>query len=131
MKKLLLYIGRWQLSTPILAIVIWLLVEAGVTNSWISASIANLIGALIFFWVDRLIFKNSWFEIWEVKKGFCDKCNQEHDLRRLTRTPEYDRTGIEIKPIFLCPSCSKQKTEELKARGLHVKGLENENNKGR
>ena len=53
-KKYLLYLGRWQISTPILAIVIYLCQDW--PTVWATV-LANLIGGLIFFWVDRLIFK--------------------------------------------------------------------------
>ena len=54
MKKYVLYLLRWQLSTPILAIcLIWL---AGLGELW-ATIVANLIGGLIFFWVDKWIFK--------------------------------------------------------------------------
>ena len=50
-RKFLLYLLRWQLSTPIL----WIAVKnLGVGIS--STVIANLIGGAIFFWVDRFIF---------------------------------------------------------------------------
>lgn len=50
-KKFLLYLFRWQLSTPIL----WLVVRnLGMGMS--STIIANLIGGAIFFWVDIFIF---------------------------------------------------------------------------
>ena len=50
------YLFRWQLSTPILAPVVgWCATVMG-WNFWIGAAIANLIGGLIFFWVDRFIF---------------------------------------------------------------------------
>lgn len=53
-KKYLLYLGRWQLSTPLLAIIlIWL----SDFNPTIATIISNLVGGLIFFWVDRWIFK--------------------------------------------------------------------------
>lgn len=53
-KKYLLYLLRWQLSTPILALcTFWL---AGLGNIW-AAIVANLIGGLLFFWVDKKIFK--------------------------------------------------------------------------
>jgi hypothetical protein len=45
-KRYAVYLIRWQLSTPILAPIMAML--PGV-NAWISASIANLIGGLIFF----------------------------------------------------------------------------------
>ncbi|MFH0810566.1 MAG: hypothetical protein V2A77_08895 [Pseudomonadota bacterium] len=53
LKRYLLYILRWQLSTPILAGVLIVLASF---DQWTVAVIANLIGALIFFWVDRVIF---------------------------------------------------------------------------
>ena len=50
----MLYLLRWQLSTPILAIVM----ARGAHKSvdWKGAMLANLVGGLIFFWVDRVIF---------------------------------------------------------------------------
>lgn len=54
-KKYFLYLVRWQLSTPILALVLYLLDF----NEIIETIIANLIGGLIFFWVDRMIFKDD------------------------------------------------------------------------
>jgi hypothetical protein len=53
MKQKLLYLGRWQLSSLVLAPVI-MLVDA---SPIIQAVVANLIGGIIFFNVDRLIFK--------------------------------------------------------------------------
>ena len=51
-KKYILYLIRWQLSTPILALVLHLLNY----NEIVETIIANLIGGLIFFWVDKVIF---------------------------------------------------------------------------
>jgi putative flippase GtrA len=56
-QKFCLYIFRWQLSTPILAIVLYLL--AGV-NLILATIIANLVGAIIFYWVDKWIFMPSY-----------------------------------------------------------------------
>jgi hypothetical protein len=53
-KSYLLYLGRWQLSTPILAVCMILFASVG--TFW-ATIFANLIGGLIFFWVDRKIFK--------------------------------------------------------------------------
>lgn len=53
--KFILYLLRWQLSTPILAIVLYYLPFNTLTNT----IIANLIGGIIFFWVDRLIFRKE------------------------------------------------------------------------
>ena len=55
LRKFFLYLLRWQLSTPILAICVVWLNQYGTT---VSTVVANLIGGCIFFWVDRLIFKS-------------------------------------------------------------------------
>lgn len=53
MKRYLLYLARWQLSTPILAIVLYILN----LNEILETIIANLIGGMIFYWVDKKIFR--------------------------------------------------------------------------
>ena len=55
-KRYLLYLLRWQCTTPILALVLWLL--GGLGTVW-ATIIANLIGGAVFFWVDRMIFRES------------------------------------------------------------------------
>ena len=55
-KKYFLYLLRWQLSTPPLALCCWLFSEYGTV---IATIIANLIGGLVFFWVDRWIFNSK------------------------------------------------------------------------
>ena len=56
-KKYILYLLRWQASTPILAIFVWIF------NPYLGAIIttvlANFVGGLIFFWVDRIIFQKD------------------------------------------------------------------------
>ena len=48
---------RWQLSTPILALVPIIINEIyGVVDFWTAAFISNFIGSLIFYWVDKKIF---------------------------------------------------------------------------
>ena len=56
MKKFLLYLLRWQLSTPILALVLVLMKD---WNYLIATIVANLIGGIIFFWIDKWIFKDK------------------------------------------------------------------------
>ena len=61
-----LYLIRWQLSTPILAVA---LVVLATTNKLVATIVANLIGGLIFFWVDKFIFtspllKAQWAIVW-------------------------------------------------------------------
>lgn len=55
MKRFLLYLLRWQLSTPILALCLNFL-HLGILWNTI---IANIIGGCIFFWVDKRIFSNK------------------------------------------------------------------------
>jgi hypothetical protein len=113
MKKFLLYLFRWQLSTPIL----WLAVKnlgTGIT----ATIIANLIGGAIFFWVDRFIFTSPKLEVWYYKdNGICHKCGKKDTLRRLVKTQNYDKTN-DPKPTFLCQKCSDQKLQELNSRGI-------------
>lgn len=56
MKSLILYLIRWQLSTPILTICLWLFSNLG---ALISAVVANLIGGLLFFKIDKYILKEK------------------------------------------------------------------------
>lgn len=115
MKRFIAYLLRWQLSTPIL----WLVVRGLGAGLW-QTVVANLIGGAIFFWVDKFIFTSKYFEVWYYKYGKCDNCGKETELRRLVKTPNYDRTNAPA--VFLCPNCSKQKLEDLKKRGVQVKG---------
>ena len=112
MKRFIFYLFRWQLSTPIL----WLVVRhLGMGLG--STVIANLIGGAIFFWVDRFIFTSPRLEVWHLKeKGRCHKCGRETGLRRLVRAGNYDRTDAPA--VFLCAKCSKEKLTELKIRGV-------------
>jgi hypothetical protein len=63
--QFLLYLVRWQLSSPILAVIMSVTVAYASRTKikwptkaeWLGAIIANLIGGGIFFFVDRLIFK--------------------------------------------------------------------------
>lgn len=54
--RLLMYLFRWQMSTPILAGVVWYLSDH---NEIVSAVVANLIGGLIFYKIDKLIFNKK------------------------------------------------------------------------
>lgn len=56
MKRFLLYLLRWELSSPILALCLVWLEPAGTVWATI---IANLIGGCIFFFVDKWIFKEK------------------------------------------------------------------------
>ena len=56
MKKFLLYLLRWQLSTPILAVCLIVFSQLSEIPATI---VANLIGGCIFFWIDKWIFKDK------------------------------------------------------------------------
>jgi len=115
MKRFVLYLIRWQLSTPIL----WLVVRQ-LGASFYATIIANLIGAAIFFWVDKFIFTSKAIEVWHLKEGKCDKCGAISHLWRLVKIVGYDNSNS--KPRFLCVKCSNEKIEELRAKGINVSG---------
>jgi len=56
MKRFILYVLRWECSTPVL----WVVMEL-MTNwpAWKVAIIANFMGACIFFKLDKWIFKKK------------------------------------------------------------------------
>ena len=116
MKRFTLYLIRWQLSTPIL----WLVLRNLGAGLW-STVIANLIGGSIFFWVDKFIFTSKAVEMWHFKeKGKCDSCGKETKLWGLVVAPNYDRRDDE--PKFFCYKCSKKRTDELRKKGIYIKG---------
>lgn len=118
LKRYGLYLVRWQLSTPILAGV--LLVLSGVDK--ITATIiANFIGGLIFFWVDRFIFTSDRLSVeWEVRETMvCVDCGRETRGYRVARAGDYDRTR-DAAPEFRCEECSAKKVDELRRRGVNV-----------
>lgn len=55
MRRLLIYLLRWQMSTPILAVITYHM--AAEYGSTISAIVANLVGGLLFYHIDKRIFK--------------------------------------------------------------------------
>jgi adenine-specific DNA methylase len=115
-KRYGLYLLRWQASTPILAGVGIVLTTMG---QLVAAIVANLIGGLIFFWVDQFIFTSqSLAAQWEVKNNIvCVDCKKIARGYRLVRSGEYDRTH-DHEPEFRCEECSTKKAEELKERGV-------------
>jgi DNA-directed RNA polymerase subunit RPC12/RpoP len=117
-KRYFLYLCRWQLSTPILAIVlVWL----ATLNRWTATVIANLIGGLIFFWVDRFIFRSKALSSqWEVKDNIeCSDCGRLARGYRLVKTSNYDKSE-DKEPKFRCEECSKKKSEQLMREGVNI-----------
>jgi len=115
-KRYGLYLLRWQASTPILAGVGILLVSMG---QLVAAIVANLIGGLLFFWVDQFIFTSEGFDArWEVKENIsCVDCGKVARGYRLAKSGDYDRTH-DPSPEFRCESCSTAKSGRLKNLGV-------------
>ncbi len=124
-KRYAFYLIRWQLSTPILAPVVAYFKNSpslfGTKEDWIGSIVANFIGGLIFFWVDRFIFTSKVLDSqWEVQDNVaCADCGKICRGYRLVRTKNYDRSGHHD-PEFRCEECSQKKTEELRMRGVSV-----------
>lgn len=116
LKRYGLYLIRWQLSTPILAGVLMVLSSM---SALVATVIANLIGGLIFFWVDRFIFTSHTLEAqWEVRDTIrCTDCGTIARGYRLVKTGSYDRSE-DHEPEFRCEACSERKSEELRERGV-------------
>jgi hypothetical protein len=114
-KRYILYLLRWQLSTPILAICL-IFLHFGVT--W-NTVIANLVGGLIFFWVDKFIFTSKIITPqWEVADNIiCQDCGKPAFRGyRLVRAKNYDKTLA--KPEFRCEKCSRIKANQQKKKGI-------------
>ena len=113
-KKYILYLLRWQLSTPILAIVLKVLSNM---NTLLATIIANLIGGLIFFWVDRFIFKKkSDIPLWEIKNNvICYDCHKKAKGYRIVEWGNYDRSE-DKNPEYRCKECSIKKMKTIQKK---------------
>ena len=111
LKKYTLYLIRWQLSTPILAIVLKLLSNM---STLMATIIANLIGGLIFFWVDKIIFKKkSDVPLWEIKENVeCHDCHKNGRGYRIVEWGNYDRTE-DKNTQYRCKECSIKKMKTI------------------
>ena len=68
---------RWQMSTPILAVIPFILSRFNISNFWITAIIANLIGSLTFFKVDEYIFSKELTRFQRLRKKVLKRRNNE------------------------------------------------------
>ena len=110
LKRYFLYLVRWQLSTPILA---WCVVVFAALGATWATVIANLIGGLIFYFLDFYIFNQTNLfkgELWETQIDIiCSECSQKIKRGyRLVKTKGYDKMS-DKKPEFRCKRCSKIK----------------------
>lgn len=115
-KQYLLYLLRWQSSSLILAPVLSIFSNQ---NIWKATIIANLIGGLLFFWIDKYIFKPSIaFPLWQIQEEVtCVDCGKISKGFRLVKSKNYDRTKDQH-PEFRCDECSKIKLDKLKSQGI-------------
>lgn len=113
MRPLLLYIGRWELSTFTLAPVLILLSNV---PTLVATVIANLIGALIFYNVDRLLFKRKVSTpLWEIRENYsCASCGEKGLTFRIVEWGSYNR--IDSFPQWRCWQCAKEKREEVRRK---------------
>ena len=113
-KKYVLYLIRWQLSTPILAIVLKLLSNMSTLYATI---IANFTGGLIFFWVDKFIFrKKSDVPLWEIKDEVeCYDCHKHTKGYRIVSWGNYDRSD-DKNPEYRCKDCSINKMKAIESK---------------
>ena len=114
LKKYFLYLIRWQLSTPILAIVLKLLSNM---STLMATIIANLVGGLIFFWVDKIIFrKKSDVPLWEIKNNIvCHDCHKKTKGYRIVEWGSYDRSD-DKNPEYRCKKCSIRKMNVVRRK---------------
>lgn len=56
-KRFLLYSLRWELSSLVLAPVAILVAYFGYENKWFQIILGNFLGSIVFFTIDRRIFK--------------------------------------------------------------------------
>lgn len=88
----------------------------GTVEDWIAATIANVIGGLIFFWVDRFIFYHKMnIPIWEVRENItCIDCEKPSSRGyRLLQTPNGYNKLDDINPQFRCELCSSIKFKRM------------------
>lgn len=90
-------------------------------GKWWATVVANLIGGLIFFWVDKFIFTSrSLSAQWEVSENIpCSDCKKVARGYRLVKTANYDMSK-DLNPKFRCEECSEKKAKQLKIQGIKV-----------
>jgi len=112
-KKYLLYLGRWQLSTPILACVLVLL---STLPTILATVIANLVGGLMFFWIDKLIFSTiCTTPHWEIKEDItCVDCGATHTTGyRIVEWLDYNKQ-TDPEPKYRCIVCKDVKKDKIR-----------------
>jgi hypothetical protein len=118
LKRYGLYLLRWQLSTPLLALCVIMFASLGTTWATI---IANFCGGCIFFFIDKMIFQSEKLDAsWQIKeKVQCSDCGKIARGYRLVRSKNYDKSH-DKHPKFRCETCSTAKSKKMKRRGVQV-----------
>ncbi len=116
-QKYAMYLFRWQLTSLTMYPIVTIF-----GGELFGVFIANFIGGIIFFWVDRWIFTGKTVPVlWEVKENvLCFDC-KKNSLRgyRIVLAPDYDRRNY-ANPEFRCEKCSIKKTNSLREKGIKV-----------
>lgn len=83
-------------------------------NTLWATIIANLIGGLIFFWIDKIIFKKkSDVPLWEIEDNVvCADCNKTGKGYLIVSWRNYDRSE-DKHPEFRCKECSIKKMNKI------------------
>lgn len=115
-KRYGLYLLRWQLSTPLIASIMYLFSGS---DYLLTTVFANFVGGLIFFWVDKFIFMSQRLSSqWEVRENVvCADCGRVARGYRLVLSENYDKTRDPY-PKFRCEACSERKSQKLKNDGI-------------
>lgn len=56
-KRKLVYALKWQMGSPLIALILWVMNMVGSQNTLVNIIIANIVGAIVFYPVDKKIFK--------------------------------------------------------------------------
>ena len=115
MLRFFLYLTRWQLSTPIMApvmavVALWLGTSS--LASLLGLMLANLVGGIVFFFIDRYIFTAPSLEVWEISDGCCNDCGAHGKVKRLVLFGKYDRRD-DPEPEYRCAECSPKKLKRI------------------
>lgn len=116
LRKYIWYLGRWQITSLTLYPCMKIF-----GSGLYGITMANFIGAIIFFWIDKYIFHNQAIPTyWEIQeKTTCADCGKVGRGYRIVKASGYDKSK-DKNPQFRCEECSKRKTEELRQRGVPV-----------
>lgn len=113
--RFLVYLFRWQTSGIILAPTLMILNQAHPVAATI---VANAIGGICFYFIDRMIFKGSKAQkpLWEIRKNsICADCGKHDVGYRVVEWGKYNRTAVE-NPEFRCCDCANIKFEQVRKK---------------